>query len=230
MASEDDEKVNDGAENISPGIIYVSKIPPFMKPGKVRSHMTQFGEIGRVFLQPEDPLTRKRRKKTGGSGKKMFTEGWVEFKDKKIAKAVARTLNGQIVGGKKRGYYHDDIWNIKYLKKFKWGHISEKLAYEKAAREQRMRAEISQVRKEANFYLDNVEKSKAITAMEERKKKKRKQADTLSQEDVDAESTRLAMTKFKQRKVVMKAEDQPKVDRKDVKKQINSSLLSKVST
>lgn len=28
----------------------------------------------------------------------MFTEGWVEFKDKKIAKAVARSLNGQIVG------------------------------------------------------------------------------------------------------------------------------------
>ena len=53
MASEDDEKVSDGVENISPGIIYVSKIPPFMKPGKVRSHMTQFGEIGRVFLQPE---------------------------------------------------------------------------------------------------------------------------------------------------------------------------------
>ena len=46
----------------------------------------------------------------------------------------------------------------------------------------------------------------------------------------DAENTRLAMTKFKQRKVVKKAEDQPKVDRKDVKKQINSSLLSKVST
>ena len=47
-----------------------------------------------------------------------------------------------------------------------------------------MRAEISQVRKEANFYLDNLEKSKAIIAMEERKKKKRKVADNLSQEDV----------------------------------------------
>ena len=31
----------------------------------------------------------------------MFTEGWVEFKDKRIAKAVARTLNGQIVGKKR---------------------------------------------------------------------------------------------------------------------------------
>ena len=28
----------------------------------------------------------------------MFTEGWVEFKDKRTAKAVARSLNGQILG------------------------------------------------------------------------------------------------------------------------------------
>ena len=28
----------------------------------------------------------------------MFTEGWVEFKDKRIARAVARSLNGQILG------------------------------------------------------------------------------------------------------------------------------------
>lgn len=30
-------------------------------------------------------------------------------------------------GGKKGGYYHDDIWNIKYLPKFLWGHLSEKI-------------------------------------------------------------------------------------------------------
>ncbi len=45
-----------------------------------------------------DPLIRKRRKKTGGSGRKTFTEGWIEFKDRKIAKAVASSLNGTIIG------------------------------------------------------------------------------------------------------------------------------------
>merc|ERR1712189_10158 len=85
------------------GIIYISKVPPFMKPGKLKHLMSQFGEVGRVFLQPEDPLIRKRRKKTGGSGRKTFTEGWIEFKDRKIAKAVASSLNGTIIGGKKRG-------------------------------------------------------------------------------------------------------------------------------
>ena len=46
------------------------------------------------------------------------------------------------------------------------------VAYEKATKEQRMRTEISQAKKEANFYLQNVEKGKAIDAMETRKRKR----------------------------------------------------------
>merc|ERR1712080_134934 len=115
---------------------------------------------------------RKQRKKSGGNMRKQFTEGWVEYKDKQIAKAVAQTLNNNIMGGKKRNFHHDDIWNIKYLPKFKWGHISEKLAYEKAARDQRMRAEIAQVKRETNAYLENVDTGKVISAIEKKKKRK----------------------------------------------------------
>ena len=43
-----------------------------------------------------------------------------------------------------------------------------------------MRAEISQAKKEASFYLENVGKGKAITAMQERReKKKRKLGETV---------------------------------------------------
>ena len=45
-------------------------------------------------------------------------------------------------------------------------------AYQKAVREQRMRTEISQAKREANFYLENVDKNKAFRAMEKRRKKK----------------------------------------------------------
>lgn len=45
--------------------------------------------------------------------------GWVEFSDKKIAKQVAESLNNTAIGGKKGDFYHDDIWNLKYLKNFK---------------------------------------------------------------------------------------------------------------
>ena len=51
-------------------------------------------------------------------------------------------------------------------------HTNFFIAYEKAAREQRMRAEISQVKKEASFYLENVGKGKAIKATQERRKRK----------------------------------------------------------
>ncbi|XP_046845692.1 pre-rRNA-processing protein esf2-like [Xenia sp. Carnegie-2017] len=158
--------------NLKPGIIYFSRLPPFMKPAKVRYIFGQYGEIGRLFLQPEDQMVRKRRKKYGGNKGKSFTEGWLEYKDKMVAKSVATTLNNTIVGGKKRNYYHDDIWNIKYLPKFKWSHLSEKIAYQKAVREQQMRTEISQAKREANYYLENVDRNKALKAIEKRRKNK----------------------------------------------------------
>ena len=41
---------------------------------------------------------RKKRKKHGGSGRKLFIEGWIEFKDKRVAKAVALSLNNTTIG------------------------------------------------------------------------------------------------------------------------------------
>jgi hypothetical protein len=35
------------------GVIYISRIPPGMQPAKVRHFMSAYGEIGRIYLQPE---------------------------------------------------------------------------------------------------------------------------------------------------------------------------------
>ena len=35
------------------GVIYISRIPPGMRPAKVRHMMSQYGEIGKVYLQQE---------------------------------------------------------------------------------------------------------------------------------------------------------------------------------
>ena len=77
-------------------------------------------------LSRSDPVVQQRRKKFGGNKRRNYTEGWVEFVDKRVAKAVAVTLNNTPVGGRKRHYYHDDLWNIKYLSKFRWTHLTEK--------------------------------------------------------------------------------------------------------
>ena len=37
----------------TPGIVYLSRIPPYMKPLKIRHVFSRYGTVGRVFLQPE---------------------------------------------------------------------------------------------------------------------------------------------------------------------------------
>jgi ESF2/ABP1 family protein len=80
------------------GVVYLSRIPPFMKPVKVKQLLSRYAEIGRVYLAPEDAKIAARRKKYAKNNKQNFTEGWVEFKDKKQAKAVAAMLNTQQIG------------------------------------------------------------------------------------------------------------------------------------
>ena len=102
------------------GVIYVSRIPPFMKPNKMRGIFEEYGEVTRLYLAEEDAEQRRKRKELGGNASKQFREGWVEYSDKKVAKRVAESLNNTIIGGKKGSFYHDDIWNLKYLKGFKY--------------------------------------------------------------------------------------------------------------
>ncbi|XP_070533241.1 activator of basal transcription 1-like [Ptychodera flava] len=210
----DDEGESQEKKNLTPGIIYLSKIPPFMKPKRIRMIFSQYGELGRLFLQPETKFKQKERKKRGGNSSKSFEEGWVEFQDKKIAKQVAWTLNNTPIGGKKRSRYYHDIWNIKYLSRFKWTHLSEKLAYERAVREQRMRTEISQARKETSFYLQSVQKKRMVDEITERKRKKGQEVKNFEK-------------KFKQRDIqTTELKEKPTDSKKG--KGIKSDLLLKI--
>ncbi|KAF9093733.1 RNA-binding ATPase activator esf2 [Mortierella sp. AD031] len=185
------------------GIVYLSKIPPFMKPVKLRHLLGKFGELGRVYLAPEDPKVAARRKKYGGNKKQNFTEGWVEFLDKTIAKQVAKSLNATIIGGSKKSFYHDDMWNIKYLPKFKWDHLTERIAYENASRAQRLQAEINQAKRENKSIMTNIEKAKMIKNMEEKKAAKRQASDmdTTSNKTTVAAGEPKIVRSFKQRRL-----------------------------
>jgi ESF2/ABP1 family protein len=152
------------------GVLFISRVPPYLKPGKLRDLLSGMGtEVLRVYLAAEDGAVRARRLKNGGNKKKSFTEGWVEFEDKRKAKRIASTLNNTPMGGGPRSFYQHDLWNIKYLHKFKWHHLTEKIAYEGRVRQDKMRAELSSAKKETSFYLKKVEQAKGIEAMEERK-------------------------------------------------------------
>lgn len=67
-----------------------------------------------------------QRRKFGGNKKTKYVEGWVEFEDKKLARQLAAALNGTQVGGKKGNFWYDDLWNMLYLPRFKWHHLTER--------------------------------------------------------------------------------------------------------
>ncbi|KAJ9628058.1 RNA-binding ATPase activator esf2 [Taxawa tesnikishii (nom. ined.)] len=107
------------------GVIYLSRIPPFMKPATLKHFLSPTAISDASFSHPKIQQL-------------MLAEC--------DAKIVAETLNGNIVGGKKGNFYHDDVWNIKYLKGFKWHHLTEQIANENAERAARLRAEITKKR------------------------------------------------------------------------------------
>uniref|UniRef100_T1JGM3 Activator of basal transcription 1 n=1 Tax=Strigamia maritima TaxID=126957 RepID=T1JGM3_STRMM len=170
---------------IESGIIYLSTIPPTMNVKTIRQFFSKFGQTGNIFLKP-NRINRPLVLTPWTSKKSMyyFTEGWIEFKNKKIAKRVASSLHNTQVGGKRRHKYYDSLWNIKYLHKldtrftcrnlFRWIHLNERLAHEKATHDQRMRAEIAQVKRETNHYVKSVETSKRLKRLETRIRKEGK--------------------------------------------------------
>ncbi|GAB7355945.1 hypothetical protein MBLNU459_g6581t1 [Dothideomycetes sp. NU459] len=158
------------------GVIYLSRIPPFMKPATLKHLLSPYGDIGRVFLTPEDDSQHKKRVRAGGNKKKSFADGWVEFLSKKDAKIVAESLNGNIIGGKKGNFYHDDLWNIKYLNGFKWHHLTDQIANENAERAARLRAEISKTRRENKKFVEDVERAKMLEGMQAKKKAQKERA------------------------------------------------------
>jgi ESF2/ABP1 family protein len=123
-------------------------------------------------------VERKKRLRAGGSKKTMFKDGWIEFESKKVAKFVGNHLNNTPVGGPKRhNFWREDIWNLRYLSKFKWHHLLEYHTGKKKAREVSRALELQQMRRENTHYLEQVEKKrkKDMIALDRLTKKKKKE-------------------------------------------------------
>lgn len=153
------------------GVIYLSSLPPYLKPSALKTMLLQrgFGPITRIFLTPADLPPGAASKK---NRRKLYADGWVEFASKRTAKICAEALNASIVGGKKGGWYHDDIWNMKYLRGFKWDDLMEQIQRERGEREARRRIEDSRARKEEKVFLAGVEKGKAVEGIKKKRETK----------------------------------------------------------
>ncbi|KAI1132396.1 hypothetical protein F5Y10DRAFT_231088 [Nemania abortiva] len=193
------------------GVIYISRVPPFMKPGTVRSIFERFGKINRVYLTPEDSQVRARRLQQGQNRKKNFNEGWLEFIKKSDAKAAVESLNGTTLAAigmaKKGSYYRDDIWSLRYLKGFKWHNLTEQIAAETAERSSRMRAEISKASKENKEFVRNIQKAKELDGIQSKAaaKKSKETEETKRATAPVQEPEANIMRKFKQASAGRKA-------------------------
>ncbi|KAK6171211.1 hypothetical protein SNE40_019449 [Patella caerulea] len=151
-------------KTVEPGVIYLSRIPNGMTVRSFKEILGRYGTITHCYLQPDEKTVTKKGRK--------YSEGWIEYSDKKISKRVALSLNCQRVGIKKRSKWYDELWNMKYLSNFKWFHLTERLEYERALREQKLRKEVTQAKKETSFHIQNIGKSKKMRKMEKKKKEK----------------------------------------------------------
>ncbi|EDV91932.1 pre-rRNA-processing protein esf2 [Drosophila grimshawi] len=163
------------------GIIYISNIPKHMNVTRLREILADFGKIGRVYLQPEkqpgsgkDKATKKKKHKRLNLN---FTEGWVEFESKRVAKQIVPLLNNKQISTRKKSQFYDSLWSMKYLPRFKWIHLTERMNYEQATHRQRLQTEVSQARRETTFFQNNLDRSEHIKKLAKKAKKMKTSGD-----------------------------------------------------
>merc|ERR1711874_353856 len=99
--------------------------------------------------------------------------GWIEFKSKRKAKMAFATLNCHPVGGKKNNPNHGVLWNIKYLPRFKWAFLKQRIEYERQVHRQRMNIEVGQVCREADHFVKATELWQKLKKKEEKTKEEK---------------------------------------------------------
>ncbi|ONM26000.1 RNA-binding (RRM/RBD/RNP motifs) family protein [Zea mays] len=76
------------------GVCYLSRVPPHMNPSHIRQMLSKYGEVLRIYLVPEGQGHHKHTSVKA----KAYSEGWIEFAKKSVAKRVANLLNGEQIG------------------------------------------------------------------------------------------------------------------------------------
>ena len=149
-----------------------------MTVNSLRKLLEDYG-IERIYLVP----LKEKKKDENGKKIQCYKEGWIEFEDKIFAKLCEYQLNGKVIGGNKKCPYKDELWTIKYLHKFKWHNLMEKINFDRNVKKNLIKTEIKQGIRENNFIIKNYEKSKAIN-----KKRKREEEENKNQNNEKKEN------------------------------------------
>ena len=159
-------------KQLTPGVIYLSSLPPYLRPSALRNLISArgFTPITRLFLTPASKASSQDKPKN--TSRQLYTEGWIEFPSKHTAKECVAALNAQSVGGKKGGYYRDDLWNMRYLRGLSWEELMEGVRGERREKEAREDEERRRVAGESKRFIEAVSEGKRAEGMREKRRKK----------------------------------------------------------
>ena len=185
------------------GVLYMRRVPIGMKIIDIRRLLEDYG-IQRCYFIP----LKKKLKNVDGKRVQAYKEGWIEFEDKLYAKLAEYELNGKPIGGNKKCIYRDELWNLKYLHKFKWNDLVESMTLEKKIQEKKLKMEIKQGDRENNFIVKNYEKSKKyLNKKREKEKNDGDDEDNINKDINDnnksvKENKNKEISKYKQKKLI----------------------------
>ena len=171
------------------GVLYMSRVPIGMKIIDIRKLLNDYG-IQRCYFIP----FKKKLQNIDGKRVQAYKEGWIEFEDKIYAKLAEYQLNGKPIGGNKKCIYRDELWNLKYLHKFKWNDLVESMTLEKKIQEKKLKIEIAQSKRENDFIIKNYEKSKKYL------NKKREEEENKDKDDINNNNKEKKKIKNKENK------------------------------
>ena len=186
------------------GVLYMSRVPIGMKISELRKLLEDYG-IERCYLVP----LKKKMENIDGKKVQAYKEGWIEFDDKIYAKLAEYQLNGKPIGGGRKCPYRDELWNLKYLHKFKWNDLIENITMEKKMQEKKLKIEIAQSKRENDFIVKNYEKSKKFlnkkkNNTENENEEKNEEVGEKSIKNKNKEFNEKDFTKYKQKKYIKK--------------------------
>ena len=178
----------------TPGVIYLSSLPPYLRPSALRNLLTQrgFSPITRLFLTPASKAGSASKNKS----RQLYTEGWVEFASKKTARRCAETLNATPVGGRKGGFYHDDVWNMRYLRGMGWSELMAGVREERREEEGRRDEERRVIARQTKAFVEGVEDGKKFKGIQESTQDREKDAREGAQKEEISEDVRRVLGKI----------------------------------
>ena len=184
-------------KNRRSGVLYMSRVPIGMKISDLRKLLEDYG-MERCYLVP----LKKKMENIDGKKVQAYKEGWIEFDDKIYAKLAEYQLNGKQIGGGRKCPYKDELWNLKYLHKFKWNDLIENLTMEKKIQEKKLKIEIAQSKRENDFIVKNYEKSKKYLNKKRKNEENSKDNKDNKDKNDEKEFNKKDFTKYKQKKLI----------------------------